>query len=192
MGPRRVMLALSLLVLVLAMACGSTTPPPDTPAPPAIATLPPQTPATEVSQTAEAPLVQIGYFSSIYVRYDPQVWEVFDETPDGQSNQKGEPIQRLQHRTIPGCLLHENLGRGVPPSWELQVTDRVIGSLEYRVEEWTDTAVRKQVLIVYQYPPGESVIGKRIELVIDEQPEACIRSAEDVLALSADLISGSP
>ena len=52
-----------------------------------------------------------------------------------------------------------------------------------------DTAMQKPVLIVYQYPVGESGIGTRIELVIDQEPEQCIKSAEHVLILSSDLIS---
>ena len=188
-----------MLVLVLTLGCGVLATPPDTPASPlpsptpqSPVTLPPETPTLEVAATQDAPLVQIGFYDSIYLRYDPEAWEPIDETPEQQLNQKGEPVQRLQHRTIPGCFLHENLGRGVPLTWERQVTNRIIGSLEFRVEAWTDTEAQKPVLTVYQYPTGESGLGKRIELVIDRQPEECIQSGEEVLSLSADLISRQP
>ena len=136
--------------------------------------------------------MQIGNFNSIYLRYEPEVWEAFNEYQDpGQLNPKGEPVEALRHRTIPGCFLHDNLGRGAPPSWERRQEERRIGSLEYQVEVWTDTETQKPVLIVYQYPVGQSGTGRRMELVIDQEPEGCMKSAEDVLVLSEDLIAGS-
>jgi hypothetical protein len=196
MLPHRIAQAAGVLLLVFTLACALSAAPPDTPLPPSpspvpqqIITLPPDMPTLEIAATQEAPLIQIGFFDSIYLRYDPEVWEPVNETPDEQLNQKGEPVHRLNHRTIPGCFLHENLGRDVPPSWELQVTNRLIGSLEFRVEAWTDIEAQSPVLIVYQYPPGESAIGKRIELIIEEQADVCIQSAEEVLRLSADVIA---
>jgi hypothetical protein len=166
MDKRRIVHAL--IVLVLTLACGWIRGAPGTQA---------------------AALVQIGYFNSVYLRYDPDEWEKRNEFPDQPQNSKGEPVEALQHRDIPGCILHDNLGRGVPPSWELQVTSQVVGSLEYHVEAWTDTEAQEPVLRVYQYPAGEPGDGTRIELVIDRQHEECIRSAEAVLAASSGLIS---
>ena len=143
----------------------------------------------ETPGTPEAQLVQIGYFNSIYLRYDADEWEKRIEFPDQPQNSKGEPVEALQHRSIAGCILRDNLGRGTPPSWERQVTNRMIGSLDYHVEAWTDTAAQTPVLRVYQYPSGEPGVGTRIELVIDQRPEECIQSAEAVLAASSDLIS---
>lgn len=188
---------LTSMVLVLMLACEFVaipleTPVPPSPTPQSVVTLPPETPTLEIAATQEAPVVQIGFFESLYLRYDPGEWEARDETQGQQTNQKGEPVQSLHHRAIPGCILHDNLGRGVPPTWKRQDTERMIGSLEFRVEAWTDTEVQRPVLTVYQYPPGESGLGKRIELVIGEQPEECIQSAEQVLSLSADLISEPP
>jgi hypothetical protein len=193
MDERRILVAAITLALFLTPGCGSTaeTPTPALPtaSPEPLDTLPPATPTSGITVTPEAPLVQIGFFSSIYLRYDPAEWEVFSEAQDGQQNNQGEAVESLRHRSIPGCILHDNLGRGVPPSWELESSERSIGGLEYRVEAWTDTDLPRPVLRVYQYPAGPSGPGTRIELVIDQEPADCIRSAEDVLALSADLIA---
>jgi hypothetical protein len=143
----------------------------------------------ETPGTQEAHLVQIGYFHSVYLRYNTDEWEKRNEFPDQPQNNKGEPVEALQHRDIAGCILHDNLGRGTPPSWERQVSNRVIGSLEYHVEAWTDTAAQTPVLRVYQYPAGEPGVGTRIELAIDQRPDECIQSAEAVLVASSDLIS---
>jgi hypothetical protein len=161
--------------------------------PSALETSVPPSPTSEIAGTQEAPLVQIGHFDSIYLRYDPEVWAAFNEYqgPQQRLNYKGEPVEALRHRTIPGCFLHHNLGRGSPPSWELQATERMIDSLEYWVEVWSDTQTQTPALIVYQYPVGQPGTGKRIELVIDQEPEGCIKSAEDVLILSGDLMAAS-
>ena len=200
MVPPRIVQAAGSLALVLTLACGVTaTPPAGAPVPPAPSPTPvemftptPEAPTPEITGTQEPPLVQIGFFDSIYLRYDPGVWEAINAAPDEQLNQKGEPVYSLRHRTIPGCTLHDNLGRGVPPSWELDITGRNIGGLEFRVEAWTDTEIRQPVLTVYQYPPGEGAAGKRIELVIEQDPQACIESAEEVLRLSVDVIAELP
>lgn len=193
MVPPRIVQAAGVLLLFLTVACEATATPPDTPVPALPSpTLPPEAPTPETPGTQEPPLVQIGFFDSLYLRYDPGVWEPETETPDAQLNERGEPIHWLRHRMVPGCFLHDNLGRGAPPSWELVVTERTIGGLEFRVEAWTDTEIQQPVLTVYQYPPGEAATGKRIELVIGQEPEACIESAEEVLHLSADVIAGVP
>lgn len=187
------------LVLALTLACAVTAtpvetsaPPSITPAPPVTHTPPPATRTLESTPTPEAALVQIGYFNSVYLRYDLEAWHAFSEAPSPALNQNGEPIEALQHATIPGCILHDNLGKGTPPSWERQDTKRTIGGLEYRLESWTDTAVQKKVLVVYQYPADQPGNGTRIEVVIGQEPELCIQSVEEVLALSADLIPRQP
>jgi hypothetical protein len=171
------------LILVWTLACGLIRGPFETSIPPV--------PASETTIAPDALLVQIGHFNSLNLRYDANEWEAFNEFQDQRQNSKGEPVNSLRHRSIPGCILHDNLGRGAPPSWELQDTNRAIGSLEYRVEAWTDTETQKPVLTVYQYPAAEPGTGTRIELVIDQDPEKCIQSAEEVLSLSSDLIAAS-
>lgn len=181
MSKRRILQGSILLIVALTLACGWIPEPLETSLPPS--------PTLEIATTPDAPLVQIGYFDSIYLRYDPREWEIVNELQGQQQNNKGEPVASLRQRSLAGCFLHENLGRGAPPAWQVQSTNRVIGSLEYRVEAWTDTTTQKPVLTVYQYPAGEPGYGIRIELVIDQESEQCIQSAEDVLILSSDLIS---
>jgi hypothetical protein len=199
MYQRKILQTSIVLILVLTLACGlipdpleTSVPPSPTPLRQLVETLHPETPTPKTATTQDTPLVQIGYFNSIYLRYDPDEWEIFNEFQGQQLNNTSDPMESLRYRAIPGCFLHDNLGKGAPPSWELQDTKRIIGSLEYRVETWTDTATQKPVLIVYQYPVGEPGYGTRIELVIDQEPEQCIKSAEDTLILSSDIISKSP
>jgi hypothetical protein len=200
MLPRRTLQSAAVAALLLTLACSLTaTPLEGTPAPASPSSTPapvvtrmPATSTPGLAPTGEAPLVQIGLFDSMYLRYDPGQWEADSGTPEERLNERGEPIHRLQHLSIPGCILHDNLGRGAPPTWERNITNRTIGSLEFRVEAWTDTELGQPVLIVYQHPPGEDALGKRIELLIEAEPEACIRSAEEVLALSADVIAAEP
>ena len=196
MYQRRIFQASIVLMLVLTLACGLIPESPETSVPASpisspqiVHTLPLETSTPEIAITQDAELAQIGYFKSVYLRYDPDDWESFSDSQGQQLNSEGKPMEALRQRSIPGCFLHDNLGRGAPPSWELQNTNRVIGSLEYRVEAWRDTATQKPVLIVYQYPVGQSGTSTRIELMIDQEPEQCIKSAEHVLILSSDLIS---
>ena len=191
---RRILLACMVLIFTLACATvfaptETAIPPVSTPSPTPVLPPPTVTVVPEIVPTQDAPLVQIGYFDSVYLRYDPQDWEVFQPAPEPQLNPAGETIEALRHRTVPGCLLHDNLGHGVPPTWEYEKEEREIGGLTYRVDPWTDTTTNSPVLIVYQYPVGDEAAGKRIELVIEQDPEVCIQSAEEVLILSADLIS---
>jgi hypothetical protein len=199
MTRKRLLQAFSGLVLALTLACGWTFQPLQTPTPaspttalPTMTSPPTDTPTPVVAVPPDAPLVQIGFYSSIYLRYDPEVWEPFLEAPDPILNPQGEAVEALRARSIPGCVLHDNLGHGVPLSWERQDSVQTLGGLEYWVEAWTDTAQQKPVLTVYQYPARQPGTGKRIELVIDLDPQECIRSTEEVLTLSADLIAGQP
>src|SRR5687767_13226075 len=127
MYKRRIFQASIVLILFLTLACGlipeslqTSVPPSLTPLPQLADTLPPETPTPEVAITQDAPFVQIGYFKSVYLRYDPDEWESFSESQGQQLNSEGKPIEALRHRAIPGCFLHDNLGRGAPPSWERQ------------------------------------------------------------------------
>jgi hypothetical protein len=158
--------------------------------------LPPQfspTPEFEEKSTRLTPsnyeIAQIGFFDSIQLRYDPNVWETFDQQQDQLiTNNDGEVVKALRHHAIAGCIIRGNLGMGTPTTWQREDTNSMIGNLEFRVEAWTDNKTEKPVLIVYQYPIGKSGYSVRIELRIDEEPELCIELAEEVLILSEDLI----
>ena len=159
-------------------------------------TMPPYistTPVLEETLTGLPPsdyeIVQIGIFDPIHLRYDPSLWEAFNEQPDQLiTNKDGEPVEALRHRAIAGCSIRGNLGMGAPTTWRREDTNSMIGNLQFRVESWTDKKTENPVLIVYQYPIGKSGYGVRIELRIDEEPELCIELAEEILILSEDLI----
>jgi len=139
--------------------------------------------------TPENELVQIGVYDSLYLRYEPEEWEPFNEyTENHIFNSIGEEAMSLRLKADPTCILHDNMGRGAPPNWAREDTIQQIGNLQFRVEAWTDTNTRKPVLTVYQYPSDE--MYRRIELVIKEKPKFCIESAETVLVLSEAEIRG--
>lgn len=136
----------------------------------------------------ENPVVQIGAFNSLFLRYDPAEWEEFNEyIKNPIINEAGELAESLRHKAIAGCILHDNIGRGTPSNWRGKVSNRQIGNLVYVVGEWINVKTRKFVLVVYQYPEDE--MRARIELVIDAKHKLCIEEAEKVLVNSEDLIT---
>lgn len=72
--PQRIRRASIILILGMTLACGSI--------PSGLETSVTPLPASEIAGTQEAPLVQIGHFDSLYLRYDPEVWEAFHEYQD--------------------------------------------------------------------------------------------------------------
>ena len=130
---------------------------------------------------------QIGYSRVTYLTYDPSVWQVEFKVGAG-SAMSGQDVYDLIHIQF-GCILHDNLGHGVPETWTSTQYLQQLGTIEYQVEKWVDTTTGEAVLVVYHYPPGNWENYSRIELVIDGNPDACISAAETVLGLSeADII----
>jgi hypothetical protein len=126
-------------------------------------------------------------FKSEYLTYDPSVWQVEFKVGAG-SAMSGQDVYDLIHIQF-GCILHDNLGHGVPETWTSTQYLQQLGTIEYQVEKWVDTTTGEAVLVVYHYPPGNWENYRRIELVIDGNPDACISAAETVLGLSeADII----
>ncbi|MCK4827637.1 hypothetical protein KA005_68550, partial [bacterium] len=146
-------------------------------------------PATS-TPTSDFEITQIGIFDSIYLRYETDKWEPFNEF--NSTNPAGESTYSLRSREIPGCIIHANMGMGSPLSWQREDELKLIGTIEFWTETWTDTNTNLKTLIVYQYPIDASGWGKRIELRIHENPETeqCEARAKEVLILSEDLISG--
>jgi hypothetical protein len=127
---------------------------------------------------------QVGSYLSIWITYDSAAWDAAIWI-DG-SNQAGEQVQQLIHRSFDGCSLHDNLGHGAPETWSFGTYTRDIGNVIYQVEQWTDTANNNPVLLVYQYPAGDQINStKRIELEPGSMPFDCIHAAEEVIGLSA-------
>ncbi|MFC1923611.1 hypothetical protein ACFLY4_10030 [Chloroflexota bacterium] len=130
------------------------------------------------------PIVNIGFPKSIYVRYDPSIWDVIEMDPVYQT-EEGEPVSSLQHKDFPECSIHNNWGRTLSPDYKKNVIEKVIGNLDYQLETWSDPT-GKPYLTVYQHSPIDWIV--RIELLIGSEPDVCIQDAEDVLAISSDLL----
>jgi hypothetical protein len=144
---------------------------------------------SEITPSIDDETVQIGFFDSIYLRFDPDEWEAINEFGEQiEFNNNNEAIYALQNMKIAGCLMRGNLGFGPSSAWERQDSNLMIGNLEYRVETWIEVATQKPILVVYQYPAGRSGFGTRIELKIEREAEECMREATKVLGLSEDLI----
>ena len=135
-----------------------------------------------VDQTVYA-RAQIGTYLSIWVTYDPTVWNAV-QWVDGV-NQSNEPIQALVHKTAPDCSLHDNLGHGVPTTWSFATYTRDIGGVVFQIDQWTETTTNNPVLVIYQYPAGEQTnTSKRLELEPGSTPYDCISAADVVIGLS--------
>jgi hypothetical protein len=127
---------------------------------------------------------QIGTYLSVWVTYDPVIWNAVTWTVSS-TNLDNEPVQQLVHLTIPNCSLHDNLGHGVPTYWSWAGSTREIGQVVFQIEQWTDINTNNPVLVVYQYPAGEmTTTTRRLELETDSLPYNCIAAADMVIALS--------
>ena len=133
-------------------------------------------------------LVQVGFGSTFYLRYSPQVWEKFPDAWVPASNMEGIPLESIRLSGRSGCILRGNVGRGVPVYYQLSVSSRRIGSLDFRLESWSDPSRGGMpVLTIYQYP-NDGYTDTRVELWYDDQPGSCEQAAERVLERSADLL----
>lgn len=132
----------------------------------------------------EQDIVQIGYPFSIYLRFDPSKWDVI-EMDSFYQTEAGESVSSLQHKEFPECNIQNNWGRTLSPDYEKNITEKVIGNLDYQLETWSDPT-GKPYLTVYQYSPTDWIV--RIELLIGSEPDICIQEAEEVLAFSTDLL----
>lgn len=115
--------------------------------------------------------------------YNPSHWEEIarENVDSNRATTWGEP--GLIHHRFEGCLLRINLGMGVPSDWRKDQSNRMLGNLELQVEAWTD-GNGIPVLTVYHYPPDNWEEYWRLELVIEQNPHACIEAAEALIANS--------
>ncbi len=186
---------LSMLLLVIALvilSCGISVPTNAPAVPTTEPLLPPAEPTAEVTQMIVEPTVyqpvyaraQIGSYLSIWVTYDPTLWDAAIWL-DG-SNQAGEQVQQLLHKSFAGCSLHDNLGHGAPTTWTFGNYTKNLGGVVFQIDQWTDTTNNNPVLLVYQYPAGDQTNStKRIELEPGSMPYDCIAATEVVIGLSA-------
>ena len=154
-------------------------------------TLPPNEPLqpTVPVPTVQFVRAQIGFYRIQYVRYDPSIWEpglMLDSGDQPVRSPHGEEVQVLSHLKHQ-CKLHDNLGHGMGERFQLNVSEKQIGDLLYRVEQWIDTQTGNPILVVYQYPArGDPNTVRRMELTAeDDNGLLCMLAVEDILLHSA-------
>jgi hypothetical protein len=183
---------ITLLLIVVTLSCNLFNRPVVTEGPPfevwtPTGQLPVETPTMTVEATLDQPVyarAQVGTYLSIWVTYDPGVWNAAPSIYTGV-NQSNETVQQLVHNSIAGCTLHDNLGHGVPESWSWAGFTREIGQVVFKIDQWTDVNTNKPVLVIYQYPAGEPTnTTRRIELETGALPFDCIAAGDGVIALS--------
>ena len=161
--------------------------------PPTVAfpTLPPNEPLqpTVSAQAPQFTRAQIGFYRIQYVLYDPSIWEpslFLDSGGQPVRSPHGEEVQVLSHLKYQ-CKLHDNLGHGMGEQFQLNVYEKPIGDLLYRVEQWIDTLTGDPILVVYQYPArGDQNTARRIEMTAeDANGVPCMLAVEDILLHSA-------
>ncbi|MGB8252214.1 MAG: hypothetical protein WCF08_03300 [Anaerolineaceae bacterium] len=189
--PARLSLLLMVITLVI-LSCGITLPTGAPVIPTAQPEPPSAQPPAEVTQnvveaTVNQPVyarAQIGSYLSIWVTYNPADWDAVIWITG--SNQAGEQIQQLIHKSFDGCSMHDNLGHGAPETWSFGNYTKDLGQVVYQIDQWTDTTNSNPVLVVYQYPAGDQTNStKRIELEPGSMPYDCINAADVVIGLSA-------
>jgi hypothetical protein len=140
-----------------------------------------------VEATVDQPVyarAQIGTYLSIWVTYDPAIWDAIPWPTNGV-NQYNEPTQALVYKADTGCTLHDNLGHGVPENWSWSGFTREIAGATFKIDQWIDTNTNSPVLVVYQYPAGEQTNTTiRIELETGSSGTDCINATDVVIGLS--------
>ncbi len=128
---------------------------------------------------------QVGsYLLSIWLTYDPLVWDA-PAWLNG-NNQLGEPVQQLSHKSLTGCSFHDSLGHGLPETWTYGSYTKALGGVIFQIDQWTDNSTNNPALVIYQYPTGQQTnSSKRLELEPGSMPYDCIAATEVVLGLSA-------
>ena len=103
------------------------------------------------------------------VSYDPEFWAV-------TSDQFGLPA--LAHRTIPGCVISADSGRGLPANTTVEHEMISFGSFAYDVATVYENGVKK--FVTYSGGDGTVITGFVVDFT--EDPERCLDVAVGVLA----------
>jgi murein DD-endopeptidase MepM/ murein hydrolase activator NlpD len=176
------------------LQCGPTpTPPPadpTTPAPPK--PLPGATPKPNVTPmpAAATPALDTALLrglESFYLTFDKAKWEA---VPLGDNN-----TFFLKHRTYRACEVRGNQPRGVPDDWVRSDSRRTIAGNDYAVRTFATATGSPLELIYYVSADGSRDVTVRCfdtpsflqgsEPQLGDNPEMCIRDAEEAIALSA-------
>ena len=103
------------------------------------------------------------------VSYDPEFWAV-------TTDQFGLPA--LAHRTIPGCVISSESGRGLPANTTVEHEMISFGTFAYDVVTVYENGVRKFVT----YTGGDGTVVTGFVVDFTEEPERCLEVARGVLA----------
>jgi hypothetical protein len=103
------------------------------------------------------------------VSYDPEFWAV-------TTDQFGLPA--LAHRTIPGCVISSDSGRGLPADTTVEHEMISFGTFAYDVVTVYENGVKK--FVTYTGGDGTVITGFVVDFV--EEPERCLEVAVGVLA----------
>lgn len=103
------------------------------------------------------------------VSYDPEFWAV-------TTDQFGLPA--LAHRTIPGCVISSDSGRGLPANTTVEHEMISFGAFAYDVATIYENGVKKFVT----YTGGDGTVITGFVVDFTEEPERCLELAVGVLA----------
>lgn len=103
------------------------------------------------------------------VSYDPEFWAV-------TTDQFGLPA--LAHRTIPGCIISSDSGRGLPANTMVEHEMISFGAFAYDVSTIYENGVKKFVT----YTGGDGTVITGFVVDFTEEPERCLEVARGVLA----------
>ena len=103
------------------------------------------------------------------VSYDPEFWAV-------TTDQFGFPA--LAHRTIPGCVISADSGRGLPPTTTVEHYMVNFGAVTYDVATVNENGVKK--FAIYTGSDGTVTTGFGVDFT--EDADTCLAAAVGVLA----------
>ena len=115
------------------------------------------------------------------LQYDPTRWALTE-------NPFGEPV--LANRGLSGCVLAPASGRGLPLSGSVDHEVRRIGGVTFQIS----TAALSGVTKFANYAGGDGIIYTAFAVSFEDQAEACLAAAEQVLGTlrSVPLIEATP
>lgn len=103
------------------------------------------------------------------LRYDPTVWAL-------TTDNFGSPA--LGHREIPDCMIAPASGRGLPLNVTAEHDTRHLGSIQFQIDTVYVDGIRQFVV----YTGGNGTIFTAFQVSFEDQADACLADAEDVLS----------
>jgi hypothetical protein len=142
-----------------------------------IENLPTEIIPTPTSTDVQLSFVRVGAFppSTWILTYDRNSWNATANLAITDLPYK------LESKNIAECTISQNLGMGVPETWERKTTQETFGTYSFKVEQWTDTSIGQIVLVVYFYQDT-----MEIAIRTRSDANACLTAAKLVLQYSAE------